>query len=246
MLTSPESKKQQQQETKMVASPRRIQPGNSELSKTERVYQNLRRRIRELELPPGSRLQKNEIADELGVSRAPVNEAIAKLSEEGLIDVFPQSGSFVAPIRPEDIRESMLIRTGLEVEAVRRITMMPDTSDLLNRLDANLAQQTQALEKNDIAWLDTLDEEFHNTLYSVLNAPKVHRLLDTCRALLDRPRFKTLWEAGRPFATLKEHQRIVDAIRTGDPEYAGQAMRLHLRMVAKSVEGDLPNLSEAG
>ena len=108
----------------MVASTKRIQSVNSELSKTERVYQILRRRIRELELPPGSRLQKNDIADELGVSRAPVNEAIAKLSEEGLVDVFPQNGSFVAPIRPEDIRESMLIRTGLEVEAVRRITAM--------------------------------------------------------------------------------------------------------------------------
>ncbi len=229
----------------MVASTQRIQTANPELSKTERVYQILRRRIRELELPPGSRLQKNEIADELSVSRAPVNEAIAKLSEEGLVDVFPQNGSFVAPIRPEDIRESMLIRTGLEVEAVRRITSMDNNSNLLDELDSNLAQQSRALERNDIALLDSLDEEFHNTLYSVLSAPRVHRLLDTCRALLDRPRFKTLWEAGRPFATLKEHQRIVDAIRTGDPDFAGQAMRLHLRMVAKSVEGDVPKLEDS-
>ncbi len=216
----------------------------NEQSKTERVYQILRKRIREMELPPGSRLPKVEIADELGVSRAPVSDAIARLSEEGLVDVVPQSGSFVSPIRPEDIRESMFIRTGLEVEAARRIAILQDKEELLKALDANLAEQAAALERNDVAWLDNLDEDFHATLHSVLSAPRVHRLLDTCRALMDRPRFKTLWESGRPYATLKEHQRIVDAIKTGDPEFAGRAMRVHLSMVTRAVEHGIPSVSD--
>src|SRR5215467_8589318 len=95
-------------------------------SKTDRVYDLLRRRIRELALPPGAPLRKEEIALELGVSRAPVSEAIARLAEEGLVEVFPQHGSFVEPIRASDVRESLFIRTALETEAMRRLAPVAD------------------------------------------------------------------------------------------------------------------------
>src|SRR5690349_1589518 len=121
----------------------------SEGSKAERVYRELRRRIRELTLEPGAPLRKEEIAMELGVSRAPVSEAIARLAAEGLVDVFPQHGSFVAPIRPEDVRESLFIRTALEVEAIRRVTQMADPA-LLAALEENLAAQAAALEAADL------------------------------------------------------------------------------------------------
>src|SRR5258708_30187899 len=95
-------------------------------SKCDRVYGDLRRRIRELALPPGAPLRKEEIAVSLGVSRAPVSEAIARLADEGLVDVFPQHGSFVAPIRAADVRESLFIRTALETEAMRRVAQRGD------------------------------------------------------------------------------------------------------------------------
>lgn len=210
----------------------------SEQSKSERVYRYLRRRIRELELPPGSRLKKNEIAIQCGVSRAPVSEAIARLADEGLVDVFPQNGSFVSPIRKEDIRESLLIRTGLEVEAIRCVTKDAD-EELLGQLDENLEAQEAALQDNDMVMLDDLDEAFHATIFSAVESPRAQRLLDEMRALLDRPRFHALPEDDRPKRTLDEHRRIVDAIRTGDPEFAGAAMRVHLTMVALAIERDL-------
>lgn len=215
-------------------------PGADEAAdhtKAERVHRELRRRIRELELLPGSRLHKNEIADEFGVSRAPVSEAIAWLAEEGLVDVFPQSGSFVSPIRPEDVREALLIRTGLEVEAVRRVTQMAD-ADLLQRLDQNLEDQAAAVRANDMPRLDELDEQFHAILIGAIESPRAQRLLDSARAMLDRPRFHALPEHGRPNATVTEHRRIADAIRTGDVELAGAAMRVHIAMVARAIEKD--------
>src|SRR5215468_2236701 len=108
-----------------------------DLSKTERVYADLRRRIRELTLPPGAPLRKEEIAAALGVSRAPVSEAIARLAEEGLVDVFPQHGSFVAPIRAADVRESLFIRSALETEAMRRLAPVADKT-LMRALEENL------------------------------------------------------------------------------------------------------------
>ncbi|MBI2969906.1 MAG: GntR family transcriptional regulator [Gammaproteobacteria bacterium] len=222
-----------------------ISDSSSEKYKSERVYKDLRRRIRELELAPGSRLRKNEFAMEYRVSRAPVSEAIARLAEEGLVDVYPQNGSFVAPIRREDVRESLLIRTGLEVEVVRRATQSAD-AELLGRLEKNLAAQAEAVRANDMVLLDELDEEFHGIIFAALKSPRAQRLLDITRAMLDRPRFHALPEDGRPAATLAEHRRIVDAIRTGDAELAGAAMRVHLAMVARAIDRDLAETEAQG
>lgn len=210
---------------------------DNEHSKSERVYADLRRRIRQMELQPGSRLRKNEIAVQYGVSRAPVSEAIARLAEEGLVDVFPQSGSFVSPIRPDDIRECFLIRTGLEVEAIRRVTQKADAR-LLAELDANLKAQAQAIRSKDMELMDDLDEAFHAIIFTALGSPRMKRLIDVTRAVLDRPRFHSLHRVGRAADTLIEHTRIVDAIRTGDMELAGAAMRLHITTVSRIIDVD--------
>jgi DNA-binding GntR family transcriptional regulator len=217
---------------------------NSDTSKAERVYRELRRRIRELMLPPGAPLRKEEIALEMGVSRAPVSEAIARLADEALVDVFPQHGSFVAPIRAQDVRESLFIRTALEVEAIRRVTQAADAG-LVAELQTNLAGQAAALVADDLVLFYDLDEAMHAAIFGALAAPRAMRLLDAARAPLDRPRRLGLPETGRPEATLAEHRRIVDAIASGDAEFAAAAMRAHLTQVARSVERELEAI-EAG
>jgi GntR family transcriptional regulator, rspAB operon transcriptional repressor len=210
-------------------------------SKAERVYRELRRRIRELTLPPGSPLRKEEIALEMGVSRAPVSEAIARLADEALVDVFPQHGSFVAPIRAQDVRESLFIRTALEVEAIRRVTHAGDP-ELLAQLEDNLAAEQKALKAGDLQEFYELDEALHAIIFASLQAPRALRLLDAARAPLDRPRRLGLPEQGRPEATFAEHRRMVDAIASGDPEFAAAAMRAHLAQVARSVERELAEI----
>jgi DNA-binding GntR family transcriptional regulator len=205
------------------------------VSKAERVYLELRRRIRELELPPGAPLRREELADELGVSRAPVSEAIARLGSEALVDIFPQHGSFVAPIRAADVRESLFIRTALELEAVRVATLNADES-LFSALNKNLETQARALRKADYQQFYDLDEALHATIFSRFGSPRLTRLLNAARAPHDRPRRLALPESTRAPDTLAEHRRVVDAIRTGDPEFAVGAMRIHLEMVGRGVE----------
>jgi DNA-binding GntR family transcriptional regulator len=218
---------------------------SSDISKAERVYNDLRRRIRELTLPPGAPLRKEEIALALGVSRAPVSEAIARLADEALVDVFPQHGSFVAPIRAADVRESLFIRTALEVEAIRRVTQMASPA-LLAHLEDNLAAQSMALKDGDMALFYDLDEALHAAVFEAIESPRALRLLDAARAPLDRPRRLALPEAGRPEATFAEHRRLVDAIRSEDPEFAAAAMRAHLAMVARAVERELAEIEAKG
>jgi DNA-binding GntR family transcriptional regulator len=214
-------------------------------SKSQRVYNYLRRRIRELVLPPGAPLRKNEIALECGVSRAPVSEAIARLAAEGLVDVYPQNGSFVSPIRPEDIREALFIRMGLEVEAVKRITREFDPA-VLSRLDANIAAQAEALKQKqlDLAYFDDLDEALHAEIIGATRLTRATQILDAARVLLDRPRFLALPEHHRPEASFNEHTRLVDAIKTGDPDLAAAAMRVHLNKVADAIETKLAQIKE--
>jgi DNA-binding GntR family transcriptional regulator len=213
-------------------------PSAAAQSKSERVYLELRRRIREVQLPPGAPLRREDIADELGVSRAPVSEAIARLADEALVDIFPQHGSFVAPIRADDVRESLFIRTALEVEAVRHATENA-TPALLAALDENIAFQAQALRKGDFTAFYELDEALHALIFGSVESARLSRLLNAARAPLDRPRRIALPEEGRPESTLAEHRRIVDAIRTQDPEFAAAAMRIHMGMVARGVESQL-------
>jgi len=216
-------------------------PASNEVSKVDRVYNDLRRRIRELTLPPGSPLRKEEIALALGVSRAPVSEAIARLADEALVDVYPQHGSFVAPIRAQDVRESLFIRTALEVEAIRRVTQIANAA-LLTQLEANLASQRDALKAKDFATFYDLDEALHAAIFGATESPRAMRLLDAARAPLDRPRRIALPEEGRPEATFEEHRRLVDAIRSQDPEFAAAAMRAHLAMVGRAIERELAEI----
>lgn len=214
---------------------------DKDLSKAARVYGLLRRRIRELTLAPGAPLRKEDIALELGISRAPVSEAIARLSEEGLVDVFPQHGSFVAQIRGADVRESLFIRIALETEAMRRLAPVV-SPEVMRALDQNVTEQAAALKARNFEQFYDLDEALHATIFGAIETPRALRLLEATRAPLDRVRRLALPEHDRPQQTLAEHRALVEAIRSGDGEYAASAMRAHLSMVARAVEQKLPEI----
>jgi DNA-binding GntR family transcriptional regulator len=212
--------------------------------KTDWVYGVLRQRIRDLELPPGAALRKEDLTVEFGVSRAPISEAIARLAEEGLVDVFPQHGSFVAEIRAQDVREGLFIRMGLETHAMRTAATMRGP-ELMARLDENIAAQAAALEVADLDRFYGLDEELHDLVFSLIGHPRARRFLDSARAQLDRVRRLALPQDGRAEATLREHRGLVEALRVGDADFAAAAMRAHLNSVARSVEDQLLRVSPA-
>lgn len=217
-------------------------PGRDQL-KAERVYGVLRRRIRELDLAPGEILRKDLLAAEFGVSRAPVNEAIARLAEERLVDVFPQHGTFVAAIKASDVREGLFVRVGLEVEAIRRATAAC-TSALSQSLDHNIDQQTGALDNGDLKKFYELDEELHELVFGAAGYAGARRLLDAARAPLDRVRRLVLPQGERAELTLREHKWLVEAVKSGDTEFAGAAMRAHLNAVSSAIESHLHRISQ--
>jgi len=196
---------------------------------TARVVDALREAIASLELPPGAYLDKTALCERLGVSRFPVSEALSRLQAEGLVQIQPQRGSVVTLIRLADARENMFLRRSLEVEAVRTLAPSAD-ADLHARLRRNLAAQDVALAADDRAGFHRLDLAFHETLLDAIGFCKVKQAVESARIGLDRIR-RILTSPDIAAATRNEHERIVEAIESGNGERAADAMRAHLDAV---------------
>ncbi len=87
---------------------------------SDQVYEALKKAIISLRLPPGTLISENRICRQIGVSRTPVRSAITRLVEDELIEVFPQKGSLVAPIKLSAVRNNHFIRKALEIAVLRR------------------------------------------------------------------------------------------------------------------------------
>ncbi len=213
-------------------------------SKNLAVYESLRRSIRELELRPGVPIDRDEVAEKLGVSRAPVGEALARLREEGLVEIRPQHGTFVAPIRPDAIREAWLAREVIEPRIAAECAERIDT-ELRQQLGENLDGQIAALAAGDLSDFYELDERLHALLFKAAGASRMLHFVDAIRAPLDRLRRLALPADDRADETLAEHRRIIDAIIAGDADLAAAAMRSHTRQVKQALEPAVAQLAAA-
>lgn len=204
-------------------------------SLAQRVYQSLREAILSLALPPGTVLKKGALCEQLGVSRSPVSEAIARLSQEGLVDVIPQSATRVSSFSMEEIREACFLREALETTAAEKVALQR-TEEQLTRLTRNVRLQQLLVEDGDFSGFYTADEEFHELIMEFTGFPGVSLVAGNVSLQLKRARMLLLPEEGRPAGAVKEHQQVLDAIRAGDPAAAQAAMKAHLRQLIPRLE----------
>jgi DNA-binding GntR family transcriptional regulator len=205
------------------------------MTASARIHEALRERIVSLELPPGSVLPEKEFAESFGVSRTPVREALLKLAEEQLVDIYPQIGTFVAPIRLSVVLDAMVIRDALERFAVRAAAARVVETEIV-ALNANLARQRSAAAQGDIAAFHSADEAMHKLIANIAGHPNIWRVVKREKANVDRMRLLSLHLAGRFETVIAEHARIVKALREHRPDAAEAAMQAHLGRVAPSLE----------
>ncbi|WP_156414610.1 GntR family transcriptional regulator [Ensifer sp. Root278] len=210
-------------------------PGNT----TTKVYRLLRQLIVEVRLLPGRALPEKEVAALLNVSKTPVREAIIRLSEEGLVKVVPQGGTFVATIEVQRYIEACFIRFRLEsgaaAEAAKRHTL-----EDLGRLELCLNQQVEAVGNEDYTRFFELDEEFHRMIFSTARLSGVWAFVNQAKGEIDRMRhLKMVFGVRRTGEVIHEHRDIVDAIRAASPDEAVAAMTRHLG----SLEAKITELS---
>jgi GntR family transcriptional regulator, rspAB operon transcriptional repressor len=209
------------------------------------VYETLRRKVLTLELPPGAALSENELAAALGVSRTPVRESLILLAEEGLVQVFPQVGSFVSRVDPERVRDAQFLREAVELAA---LDDMPSELDpeTVAELRTNLDRQQEL--GIDLEEFFGLDEAFHHGLLGLSGHARAWSTVVSAKGHLDRARRLGLQETPpAPFA--EQHREIFDAVVEGDLTRARDTMRKHLRAVFDDIErlrGRSPELFASG
>jgi GntR family transcriptional regulator, rspAB operon transcriptional repressor len=195
-----------------------------------RIYSDLRAELVSLQRRPGEPISEAEIALSYGVSRTPVREAILKLSDEGLVEIFPQSGIFVARIPLAALPEAIIIRKALEETTTRLAAERATSSQILN-LHAILERQREADAAKDNDAFHHADEIFHATIAEVARYPGIWKLIQQVKIHVDRYRRLTLPQIGRMAQVIAEHEVILTAIEARDPAAAGAAMERHLEML---------------
>lgn len=217
------------------APPPAAADAESGMSASRRVYLCLRRRIVEMNMLPGARVVERDIAEEFGTSRTPVHEAVQRLADEGLIEIVPRSGTFVARIPLDALEEANLVRHALETAIIEKAAARVGPDDAA-RLRAILAEQEAAIVANDFGTFHRTDERFHALLAELSGYPGVWPIIQQAKTQMDRYRQLTLPLEGRMAGVLEEHRAVVDAIEARDPARAAAAMREHLDHVMPVLE----------
>ncbi|WP_238367352.1 GntR family transcriptional regulator [Mesobacterium pallidum] len=202
----------------------------------DRVYAALRARILNFDLPPGAVLSRNEIAEAYGVSQTPVRDALQRLGSDGLVRIYPQSRTVVAPIDARQLSETHFLRVAVETEVVRRLarTGAPETIKRARGLVQMQRALVGSLDQMDLFW--ELDRDFHRSLFDAAGVGALDTMVTDRMGHLIRCQRLELPRAGKTEAIVAAHAAILDGIASGDPERAAQAMRDHLSGTIGRVE----------
>ena len=200
------------------------------------IHRILRERIVGLAWPPRTQISRAEVATSFGVSQTPVREALLRLEADGLVDVYPQSRTEVAPIDVARLHEVQFLRRALELEVALTVAALPGRAGL-DTVQAVVDEQ-RALARDDAAMdrFMALDRAFHQGLFHLAGQDALHTLMMARSADLDRVRRLHLPLKGKRLAIVQDHQAIVDALRSGKERAVVAAVRGHLSGTAASLD----------
>lgn len=203
----------------------RINASTSSLK--QKVYANLQKSIIELEYKPGELLRKQELCKEFGISRTPLGEAIALLMQDGLVEVVPQAGTYVARLSMDDLHEGAFIREALELAAIKLLADII-TEPQLVKLKRNLRLQRVFIDDEDFQGFYALDAQFHAMLLDFTGFEKLNRVANSAWINVDRVRRLLLPIAERVEETYQEHVEIFGTLERRHPTEASNALEKHL------------------
>jgi DNA-binding GntR family transcriptional regulator len=200
----------------------------------ESVADYIRARIMAREYRPGERLVQDELAEQLGVSRTPIREALQKLASEGYVVLSPHRGASVADFSLEELEEIYSVRIGLESYAAY-LAAQRITEEELGELEAHLRKMDRVNERGDVKQLIRLNRGFHVAIYAAARQPRLYDLIINYLDLAERYRriFHSL--TNRAEHTVDEHQELFDALRCHDAELATRLTREHLEQTASAL-----------
>jgi DNA-binding GntR family transcriptional regulator len=199
-----------------------------EAKASDRAYRRLRQLIVSLKLEPGQAIDEKSLSLELGIGRTPVREALLKLAGQRLVDIMPRRGTFVAPLRFDELRSVEDLRWHLECLSTRWAAqrILPQELVGLRRL-IDEAEDGAFARLDD--WDVEVDRRFHQLLASAAKNSFLEESLDHLYDHSVRLLYATRQGMTAAAEELPDYRRIIDAIASGDVEAAVEGMQCHLR-----------------
>ena len=210
-----------------VPVPKTASTGPAGVSLGEQAYRAIRDAILFNSLGADAPLREEALAQQLGMSRTPVREALGRLRLEGLIQEIKPRGFVVATVSATDVFNVYAVREVLEGFCVRLAAQRISPAQLF-RLSTLLDQMTRALD--DAAAFTRLNVEFHQLIVESTDNPVLKKIIDDLMAVVARFPVSAYLVTGRTAKALAEHRRIFEALEQRDPDGAEAAAREHLRV----------------
>jgi DNA-binding GntR family transcriptional regulator len=202
------------------------------------AYTTLKDAIVKGDLHPGQRLVENSLSVQMKISRIPVREAMKKLEQDGLVDRLAKGGFIVMNPSKEEIEETFGIRAVLESYATALATARMDKATL-KKLNDTLESYRDALEKKDIGRMTLLNNQLDEIIFTASGSKKLCALINNFRDFISRYRKQLLARTDYAAISLSDHEKIVDAIREGNPEAVEKLVREHLLRGKNILIGEL-------
>jgi DNA-binding GntR family transcriptional regulator len=198
----------------------------------ETIYQTIRTDIIRMRLRPSERLSEKELGLRFGTSRTPVREAIVRLVEDGLIEVRPQRGTYVARISLQAVRRARFVRSALELAIIREAAEHGVPEAVLEEAKRAIADQENA--GLDPELFTTADDMFHRTFANGVGYGDIWSVVENQKAQFDRIRFLSLPNVTPIDHLIEQHRMILSAVEARDPDRAEKTLRTHLSIVVET------------
>lgn len=192
------------------------------------IYDALRNAIISVAVLPGQAISETEMAASFGVSRTPIREALIRLADEGLIDIYPQAGTFVSRIDLAAVREAQFVRQTLETAVAIQAA---STSAGVTVFEPILERQERAIRDGDFGEFFASDEDLHRKVFEVAGHGATWRLVQAAKSHLDRVRQLERPAEATLLEMLRQHRAIAAAIVAGDPDAAAEVVREHATVI---------------
>ncbi|WP_180952222.1 GntR family transcriptional regulator [Lachnoclostridium edouardi] len=201
------------------------------------VYEKILEGIVQLKYAPGEKISENKLAESLGVSRAPIKNALAKLEKGGYVIIRPQYGTFVMEISAERTRQICDVRLSLEVQAIKA-AVHAVTEEQLAKLEVRfqtiegMAEDTD--EKREYIYLT--DSLLHQTIYQASGNEIIPEIMDRYSPEIQRLQRANMTWRDRGEGTLAEMKKIFQALKDRNLEGAVQAMEEHISNIKAAIK----------
>lgn len=205
-----------------------LKPALNRSPLSQQAVEELRRRIAGHDLSPGQRLDEAALAEDLGISRTPLREALKVLSAEGLVEVRPRRGCFVTELCHNDLEDIFPIMALLEGEVAREVAQKASATDF-KRLDQLHAALEKHAVSDDVDRYYEVNYVFHETLQVIAGNRWLQQVIGDLRKLLKLSRHRSLRLEGRLRESVTEHRALMVALHKRDGEQAEKVMKTHLQ-----------------